>query len=95
MDILADTSGAPTMIKNRGPMVAAALAGKDGGAVSVNIDTMKKDLSEMAAEAASLGWSTPVTSAALKSFAHASQAGLGARDCVLLPVSWSAKPQKL
>jgi len=95
MDILADTSGAPAMIKNRGPMVAAALAGQEGGAVTVNIDTMKKDLSEMAAEAASLGWSTPVTSAALQSFAHASKAGLGAKDCVLLPVSWSSKPQKL
>ncbi|HEX9396014.1 MAG TPA: NAD(P)-dependent oxidoreductase [Burkholderiales bacterium] len=95
MDILADTSGAPAMIKNRGPMVAAALAGKEGGAVTVNIDTMKKDLSEMAAEAAALGWSTPVTSAALMSFAHASQAGLGAKDCVMLPVNWSSRPQKL
>ena len=95
MDILADTSGAPTMLKNRGPMIAAALAGKEGGPVTVNIDTMRKDLSEMAEEARSLGWSAPVTEAALKSFAHASQAGLGARDISTLPVNWSSKPQKI
>ena len=95
MSILSDTSGAPAMLKNRGPLIAAALAGKDTGAVSVNIDTMKKDLSEMVEEARSLGWSAPVTEAALRSFARASKAGLGARDCVMLPVDWSSKPQKL
>jgi 3-hydroxyisobutyrate dehydrogenase len=95
VSILSDTSGAPTMLKNRGPSIAAALAGKETGAVSVNIDTMKKDLSEMVEEARSLGWSAPVTEAALRAFARASKAGLGAKDCVMLPVDWSSKPQKL
>jgi 3-hydroxyisobutyrate dehydrogenase len=95
VSILSDTSGAPTMLKNRGPSIAAALAGKDTGAVSVNIDTMKKDLSEMVEEARLLGWSAPVTEAALRAFARASKAGLGAKDCVMLPVDWSSKPQKL
>jgi 3-hydroxyisobutyrate dehydrogenase len=95
MDILGDTSGAPAMLKNRGPMIAAALAGREAGTVTTNIDTMKKDLSEMEAEAAARGWSTPVTSAALRGFAHASAAGLGAKDITALPVNWSSKPQKL
>ena len=95
MSILSDTSGAPAMLKNRAPLVAAALAGKEGGAVSVDIDTMKKDLSEMVEEARSLGWSAPVTEAALRSFVRASRAGLGARDCVMLPVEWSSKPKQL
>jgi len=95
MDILADTSGAPNMLKNRAPAVAAALAGKAGGAVSVNIDTMRKDLSEMVAETRSLGGAAPVTETALKCFTRASQAGLGAQDCVMLPVDWSAKPREL
>ena len=94
MDILGDTSGAPRMLQNRGPAIAAALTGKEG-AVSVNIDTMKKDLSEMAEEAKLLGWSAPVTEAALRGFASASAAGLGDKDCVQLPVYWSAKPKKL
>jgi 3-hydroxyisobutyrate dehydrogenase len=95
MEILADTSGAPSMMKNRAPTVAAALAGKDTGAVTVNIDTMRKDLSEMVEEARSLGWPAPVTQAALDSFTRASKAGLGAKDCVMLPVDWSSKPKQL
>lgn len=95
MDILADTSGAPAMLKNRGATIAAALAGKEPGAITVNIDTMKKDLAEMVEQARSLGWGAPVAEAALKSFDHASQAGLGAKDISMLPVNWSSKPQKL
>ena len=30
MDILGDTSGAPRMLQNRGPAIAAALTGKEG-----------------------------------------------------------------
>lgn len=95
MDILADTSGAPNMLKNRAAIIAGALAGKDASPVTVSIDTMKKDLTEMVEEMRSLGWSSLVTQAALNGFAHASKAGLGAKDVTALPVSWSSKPQKL
>lgn len=95
MDILADTSGAPTMLKNRAATIAGALAGKEPSPITVNIDTMKKDLTEMVEEMRSLGWSSFVTQAALDAFAHASKSGLGARDVSLLPVRWSSKPQKL
>jgi 3-hydroxyisobutyrate dehydrogenase len=95
MDILADTSGAPSMLKNRAATLAGALGGKEATAVTVNIDTMKKDLTEMVEEMRSLGWPSLVTQAALNGFAHASKAGLGAKDVSALPVSWSSKPQKL
>lgn len=95
MDILADTSGAPSMMKNRAATVAGALAGKEPSPVTVNVDTMKKDLSEMVEEMRSLGWSPLVTQAALEGFTRASRAGLGAKDCAMIPVSWSSKPQKL
>ena len=91
MDILADTSGAPNMMKNRAATVAGALAGKEPSPVTVNIDTMKKDLTEMVEEIRSLGGSSLVTQAALEGFTRASQAGLGARDCSMLPVAWSAR----
>jgi 3-hydroxyisobutyrate dehydrogenase len=94
MDILGDTSGAPRMLANRGPAIAAALTGKEG-AVSVDIDTLKKDLSEIVEEAKLLGWSAPATEGALRGFASASSAGLGAKDCVQMPVYWSAKPKRL
>jgi 3-hydroxyisobutyrate dehydrogenase len=95
MDILADTSGAPAMLKNRAASIAAALGGKETGPITVNIDTLRKDLSEMAAEAKSLGYSAPVTEAALKSFTRATEAGLGEKDCVMMPVDWSSKPKQL
>jgi 3-hydroxyisobutyrate dehydrogenase len=95
MDILSDTSGAPAMLKNRGATIAAALAGKEPSSITVNIDTMRKDLSEMAAEARALGWSAPVTERVLECFGRASKDGLGAKDIVMLPVNWSSKPQKL
>jgi 3-hydroxyisobutyrate dehydrogenase len=87
MDILADTSGAPTMMKNRAPAVAAALAGKEN-APTVAIDTLKKDLAEMVAEAKSHGYDAPATQAALIGFERASRAGLGAKDCTAVPVNW-------
>ena len=88
MDILADTSGAPTMLKNRAGAIAAALGGKDNPP-SVTVDTLKKDLAEMVAEARACGYDTLVTQAALQSFERASQAGLGAKDCTMLPANWA------
>ena len=87
MDILADTSGAPSMMKNRAPAVAAALAGKDNPPTAT-IDTLKKDLAEMVAEARARGYDAPATRAALEGFERASRAGLGAKDCTAVPVSW-------
>jgi len=95
VDILSDTSGAPVALKNRAAVIAAALGGKEPAQITVNIDTMKKDLTEMVEEMRALGWPSFVTQAALDGFSHASKAGLGAKDVSLLPVSWSSKPQKL
>ena len=36
-----------------------------------------------------------LTERALECFDYASNHGLGATDCVMLPVHWSARPQKL
>ena len=80
MDILADTSGAPTMLKNRAPAIASALGGKENPSPTVTIDTLKKDLAEMVAEARACGYDTLVTQAALQGFEKASKAGLGAKD---------------
>ena len=89
MDILADTSGAPTMLKNRGPAIASALGGKENPSPTVTIDTLKKDLAEMVAEARACGYAAPVTQAALQGFENASKAGLGAKDCTAIPVNWT------
>ncbi|MGH8740412.1 MAG: NAD(P)-dependent oxidoreductase [Burkholderiales bacterium] len=88
LDIFVDTSGAPAMLKNRGPQIAAVLGGKAPPAVSVDVDTIRKDLREMLEEARSLGVALPVTAAALECYDEASRAGLGAKDCTVLPAAW-------
>jgi 3-hydroxyisobutyrate dehydrogenase len=85
MDIIGDTSGAPAMLKNRGPQIAAVLAGAEPPPPSVDVDTVRKDLREMLAEAQSLGVTLPVVAAALACYDEASRAGLGAKDCTVLP----------
>jgi 3-hydroxyisobutyrate dehydrogenase len=90
MDILADTSGAPAMLKNRGPAIAAALGGKENPNPTVTVDTLKKDLAEMVAEAKTCGYDAPVTQAALSSFERASKRGLGGKDCTSVPIAWLA-----
>ncbi len=85
MSIVGDTSGAPAMLKNRGPQIAAVLAGQAPPPPSVDVDTIRKDLREMLEEARSLGFSLPVAAAALERYDAASRAGLGGNDCTVLP----------
>ena len=89
MDIFADTSGAPSMLKLRMPSLIAALEGKDPAPVTFDIDSVRKDLQTMIEEARSLGTALPVVSRALECFDEASQQGLGSKDCAVLPVRWA------
>ena len=88
IDILADTSGAPNVLKGRGATIAAALAGKAPAAVTVDVDNMRKDLRAMVAEARALGRTLPLAERTLECFDQASRQGLGASDCSMLPVHW-------
>jgi len=88
MDIFADTSGGPNVLKSRGPMIAATLAGKDPGAVTFDIDSIRKDMRTMIAEARALGRVLPVTERALDCYDEASREGLGGGDASLLPARW-------
>lgn len=94
MDIFSDTSGAPAMLKNRAPQIASVLAGHEPPPPSVDVDTVRKDLREMLDEARSLGIALPVAAAALECYDEASRAGLGAKDCTVLPAFFTrAKPR--
>jgi 3-hydroxyisobutyrate dehydrogenase len=88
MDIFADTSGGPNVLKVRGPAIAAALAGKDPGGATFNVDSMRKDLRTMLEEARALRRELPVTQRALDCFDRAARDGLGAADAAMLPASW-------
>ncbi len=92
VDIFADTSGGPNVLKTRGGMLADAMQGKVPASTTFNIDSIRKDLATMIEEARALGYDElPVTARALECFDAASRAGLGDGDAVLLPVSWVGK----
>ncbi|MDP1536839.1 MAG: NAD(P)-dependent oxidoreductase [Burkholderiales bacterium] len=88
VDIFADTSGGPNMLKIRGTMIAEALAGKTPENVTFNIDSIRKDLATMIDEGRMLGYDLPVTARALECFDAVARAGMGDGDAVMLPITW-------
>ena len=93
VDIFADTSGGPNMLKTRGPMIAEALNGKVPAKVTFNIDSIRKDLATMIEEARTLGYELPVAARALECFDGVAREGMGDGDAVMLPVSWLKNKQ--
>ena len=88
IDIFADTSGGPNMLKVRGPAIAATLQGKETSPVTFDVDLIRKDLRTMLDEAAALGVSLPLTARALECYDDAVRDGLGASDATMLPAHW-------
>ena len=88
MEILAESSGGPNILKVRGPAIAQVLAGKPSQTAAVDIDLMRKDVATMLEEAQSKGAELPLTSVALAIFEQAAKAGWGARDASALPAFW-------
>ncbi len=90
VDILADSSGGPNMLKVRGGMIAQALAGTPSPQVTVDLATMRKDVRTMLAQGRQQGRAMPLTEQALQQLDRAAAQGLDARDCSQLPVWWLA-----
>jgi 3-hydroxyisobutyrate dehydrogenase len=88
MELFSDTSGAPNVLKVRGPAVAEALAGGDGIAPAFDVDSIRKDLRTMIAEAATLGAELPLAERTLAVYDEAAKEGWGARDGSALPSYW-------
>jgi 3-hydroxyisobutyrate dehydrogenase len=94
VDILADSSGGPNMLKVRGPMIAQALAGEQPGTITVDVATMRKDVRAMLDEAQRHGRRLPLAEETLRNFERAAQQGLDGADCSQLPVWWLAEGGK-
>jgi 3-hydroxyisobutyrate dehydrogenase len=88
IDIFADSSGGPNMLKVRGATIAATLQGKETAPVTFDVDLIRKDLRTMLEEAAGLGVRLPLTAQALERYDEAARDGLGASDATMLPVHW-------
>ena len=91
VDILADTSGGPNVLKARGPAIAGALQGKEITPVTFDVDSIRKDLRTMIEEGRALGAELPVTERALACFDEASRDGLAAKDASTLPARFVRK----
>jgi 3-hydroxyisobutyrate dehydrogenase len=91
MELFADTSGAPNVLKVRGPAVAEALAGGPGIAATFDVNSIRKDLRTMLAEAKGLGAELPLAERTLGIFDEAAAQGWGERDGSALPSYWARR----
>jgi 3-hydroxyisobutyrate dehydrogenase len=94
VNIFAESSGGPNMLKVRGPMVVKALAGEQDYGVTVNVATMRKDVRSMLDQAQAHHRSMPLTTATLKSFDQAAAAGFDTADCTQILAWWLAQGGK-
>ncbi len=88
MELFSDTSGGANVLKVRGPAIAAALSGAEPGTPTFDIDSIRKDLQTMIAEASTRGGSLPVAARTLEVYDSAAKEGWGKRDAAYLPSYW-------
>jgi 3-hydroxyisobutyrate dehydrogenase len=88
IDILTDTSGAPTAMKGRGPVIAKVLGGAPLGETAFGLNAAKKDLACAVQFASSLHAELPVTASALACYEQAETAGLGDADATAISTRW-------
>lgn len=91
VQLFTETAGAPNVLKAKAASVAAALAGQNTVVPTFDIDSMRKDLRTMLAEAEARGFALPVAQTTLTALDGAAEAGLGPRDCAWVPAFWAAK----
>ena len=88
IDIFADTSGGPNMLKVRGAAIAATLQGKETTPVTFDVNLIRKDLRTMLDEAQALSVRLPLTAQALERYDEAALNGFGGSDATMLPAYW-------
>jgi 3-hydroxyisobutyrate dehydrogenase len=89
MDLLADTSGGPNVLKVRGPAVAAMLKGGGSGPVTFDIDSAVKDLRTMLAEGHRRGLELPLVEKSLACYEEARGKLSGAAEVSAVSLYWA------
>ena len=89
IDLLADTSGGPNVLKARGPVVAKLLKGGDSGLVTFDLASSLKDVRTMLAEGKARGIDLPLVAATLACFEEATGKGLGDKEVAVHSVYWA------
>ncbi len=77
VELFADTSGGPNVLRARGGAVALALQDKDSGSATFDCDSIRKDLRTMVAEAKSRGFALPLAERTLAVYDQASAGRVG------------------
>jgi len=89
MDLLADTSGGPNVLKVRGAGVAQMLKGGDAGPVTFDVDSAVKDLRTMLAEGKARSVELPLTEKTLACYEETKQKVSGAAEVSAVSVYWA------
>ena len=89
MDLLADTSGGPNVLKVRGAGVAQMLKGGDAGPVTFDVDSAVKDLRTMLAEGKARGVELPLTEKTLACYEETKRKVSGAAEVSAVSVYWA------
>ena len=91
MELFADTSGGPNVLKARGPVIGKALAGDVSIQPSFDVDSIRKDLRTMIQEAKARGTELPLVERTLEIYDEAARSGWGKRDGSVIPAYWSSR----
>jgi 3-hydroxyisobutyrate dehydrogenase len=94
MELLADTSGGPNVLKIRGPAVAAMLKGGDIGPVTFDIDSAVKDLRTMLGEGKRQGLELPLVERTLSCYEETKGKVSGAAEVSAVSVYWANRAGK-
>ena len=90
MDILADTSGGPNVLKTRGPAIAKMLKGEEAP-VTFPLEGCIKDLQSMRAEGDARGIALPLVERTLACMEESAARGLGGKEAAAHSVYWAKK----
>jgi len=94
MDLLADTSGGPNVLKVRGAGVAQMLKGGDAGPVTFDVDSAVKDLRTMVAEGKARGVELPLTATTLGCYEETKRNVSGAAEISTVSVYWANRAKQ-
>jgi 3-hydroxyisobutyrate dehydrogenase len=90
LDMIADSSGGPNMMKTRAPTVAKMMQGEDTP-VTFDLAGCVKDLQSMQAEARARGLSLPLVQMTLACMEESASKGLGGKEAAMHSVYWAKK----
>ena len=91
VELFAETSGGPNVLRNRGPVVARIIESGDGGMIAFDIDGGAKDLRSILAEGKARALELPLAERTLACYEEAIQKGLGQQDLTGLSRYWSTR----